>query len=97
METPTKLELEDGGVLTITWGDGASQTLTAQQLRDACSCADCRTAAEERRSTLRLVAPMLVTISDAKLVGSYGINFTFAPDGHRTGIFSFDQLRSLGS
>jgi DUF971 family protein len=43
---------------------------------------------------MRLV--MATTIAEARLVGSYGINFTFSPDGHHTGIFTFDQLRALG-
>ena len=34
-------------------------------------------------------------IGDAELVGSYGINLTFRPDGHRMGIFTFNDLRSL--
>ncbi|MGI8513951.1 MAG: hypothetical protein ACR2NT_02210 [Acidimicrobiia bacterium] len=33
----------------------------------------------------------------SRLVGAYAVNFEFAPDSHRTGIFTFDQLRQLGS
>lgn len=94
MDVPAKIELKQGGLLTLTWEDGTADSFTAQHLRDSCACADCRSAAD-RKSALRLVAPMLTTISDVKLVGNYGINFTFAPDGHRTGIFTFDQLRAL--
>lgn len=95
MQTPLKLELDEGQRLTITWDDDVTQVLSARAVRDACACADCRTAAETRKDALRLVAPMLVTIADARLVGSYGINFTFAPDGHNSGIFTFDQLRDI--
>ncbi|MBT8250350.1 MAG: DUF971 domain-containing protein, partial [Acidimicrobiia bacterium] len=31
------------------------------------------------------------------LVGAYAINFGFAPDGHHTGIYSFDSLRALAT
>ncbi len=41
------------------------------------------------------MAPSLTRIVDAQLVGSYGINFVFQPDGHSTGIFTFAQLRNL--
>lgn len=41
------------------------------------------------------MAPTLTRIADAHLVGSYGINFTFLPDAHSTGIFTFTQLREL--
>lgn len=95
MQTPQKLELNEGQRLTITWDDDVTQVVSASQLRDACACADCRVAAETRKDALRLVAPMLVTIADARLVGSYGINFTFSPDGHNSGIFTFDQLRAI--
>lgn len=95
MDVPEKIELKDGTQLTLTWEDGTVNTFTAQELRSSCACADCRSAAEQRPSALRLVA--LTSITDVKLVGSYGVNFTFAPDGHRTGIFTFDQLRALRS
>ncbi len=42
-----------------------------------------------------LTGPTPVTITDAALVGAYAVNFSFAPDGHQTGIFPFDRLRSL--
>ena len=37
-----------------------------------------------------------VVIDGAHLVGSYALGLTFAPDGHRTGIFPFDLIASLG-
>ena len=37
-----------------------------------------------------------VRIIDARIVGAYGINFTFAPDDHHTGIYPYDRLRQLG-
>ena len=96
MQVPLRLELDNGQRLTIIWDDDVTQVVSASQLRESCACADCRSAAETRRDALRLVAPMLVTIADARLVGSYGINFTFLPDHHNSGIFTFDQLRAIG-
>jgi DUF971 family protein len=44
-----------------------------------------------------ITIPDLVRIVDTRLVGAYALGFQFAPDGHSTGIFPFDRLRSLGS
>lgn len=95
MESPERIELVAGEQLLVEWSDGTVTELNAAQLRNACSCAECRSAAEAQRKTIRLMAPMHVTITDAHLVGSYGINFTFGPDHHRTGIFTFRQLQEL--
>lgn len=94
MEAPERIEVVGGEMVALAWPDGLTAELSAQQLRDACACADCR-ADDTSRRTLRLVVPMLVTITDAEIVGGYGLRFSFAPDGHHTGIFTFDQLREL--
>jgi DUF971 family protein len=95
METPSRIELVGGEVLILEWADGTVSELTARALREACACADCRAKDDRPPAALRLQAPMVAAIVDAHLVGSYGINLTFAPDNHRTGIFTFDQLRDL--
>lgn len=76
----------------MEWADGLVQTWPSATIRNACSCADCRS---KEPNPLRLMAPSLTRIVDAKLVGSYGISFAFQPDGHATGIFTFPQLREL--
>ncbi len=96
MEVPARIEVEGGERVALTWPDGAHQELTARVLRAACPCATCRDPAGAERAKLTLGGPVPVTITDAKLVGDYAINFVFAPDGHHTGIFSFDYLRTLG-
>jgi len=42
-----------------------------------------------------LAGPEPVTITETRLVGSYAVNFVFAPDGHSTGIFTFPSLHAL--
>ncbi len=96
MEAPNRIAVDAKRALTLEWGDGTVSTIAAATLRDACSCATCRSEAERRPTRLRLVAAAQpITIEDAHLVGGYGINLTFGPDGHRTGIFTYDQLRGL--
>ena len=48
-----------------------------------------------RRTTEILAGAVPVTIAETKLVGSYALNFVFAPEGHGTGIYPFTGLRSL--
>lgn len=82
-------------MVRLTWTSGDVHEFSAQTLRNACACADCLR--ERERRTLRLtVVGAEPTIDDARLVGDYGISFSFGPDGHRTGIFRWDQLEALG-
>ncbi len=89
MEVSARIEVDEGRAVTITWEDGRVAVIPAERLRRSCPCADCQARPEQE-------GPNEVAIADARLVGGYGITFTFDPDGHRTGIFTFDQLRQLG-
>ena len=95
VDKPARIEIEGGTQMLLVWQEGAEQRLSARELRAACPCATCREPEGAQRVAVLLKGPIEVEIGDAKLVGSYGINLTFRPDGHRTGIFSFDYLRSL--
>ena len=86
MDVPQRIEIEEGTRVLITW-----------ELRRACPCAGCREPDGRTRIDTVLGGPAPVTISDAKLVGGYALGFSFAPDGHSTGIFSFDVLKSLSA
>lgn len=94
MDVPTRIAIEDGTAVVIEWEDGSETHLTAQDLRAACSCAACREPAGEQATQRALEGE--VGILAAQLVGGYAVNFTFSPDGHGTGIFPYDVLRSLG-
>jgi DUF971 family protein len=95
VDKPARIEIEGGTQMLLVWQNGTEQRFSAQELRAACPCAGCRVPEGEQRIAVLLRGPIEVEIGDAKLVGSYGINLTFRPDGHRTGIFSYDYLRSL--
>lgn len=95
MEAPERVEVESANVVRLSWPDGAVTELSAAQLRDRCPCADCRTARETPPPRLRLtVLGSEPSVVDAHLVGDYGLGVTFGPDGHRTGIFTWEMLRS---
>jgi DUF971 family protein len=92
MIAPTKIDVQQGERLVIEWQDGRVDTIEATALREACPCASCRTAA----FPLPPPDPATCRISGASLVGGYAINLVFAPDGHATGIYSYEMLREIG-
>ena len=92
MEVPEHIEVEAGSTLTLTWPDGSANRVAAATLRGSCECAACVRGADGPP----LVDAAAVRIVDARVVGAYGLNFTFAPDDHHTGIYSYDRLRVLG-
>ena len=95
VDKPTRIEIEGGTQMLLVWQDGTEQQLSARELRAACPCASGREPKGAQRVAALLRGPIQVEIGDAKLVGSYAINLTFGPDGHRTGIFSYNYLQSL--
>lgn len=101
-ETPTELELLDDA-LRVVWSDGWEQQLSFQMLRTRCPCATCR---EKRQAELEKPPNPLSIIQPEEAVppkvigmrpaGSYGYAIKFN-DGHSTGIFTLEFLRSLGA
>lgn len=76
----------------ITWSDGHFWEYPLAYLRGYCPCALCQGhgASDEKK---------FVSVPDAKLaeirpVGNYALEFRWQ-DGHNTGIYTFDYLRSL--
>jgi DUF971 family protein len=95
--TPTKLQLKRDEKLTIHWSDGQSSEMTIKQLRRACPCASCKELKQQQAKTRLVVMKHTegpVAVAEAKLVGNYAINITWT-DGHASGIYSFDYLRSM--
>ncbi len=66
-------------------------------VRAACMCAECRSDQGMARKKAVLAGERPITIETAHLTGAYAITFVFGPDGHGTGIFTWDQLRELGA
>lgn len=101
MPRPVKLELISPQELRIMWDDGQVRSYRVRDLRDACPCATCR----EKRLHEPAAAPLLPVISAAEAqplrllgmdpVGGYAYALRFS-DGHDTGIYTLEQLRSLG-
>ena len=98
---PTNLELVGDNRLRIEWSDGQRREYTFGALRRSCPCATCREKRgqqEQSRALLPVLAPQEaqpLRVLGMKPVGNYAYSIAFS-DGHDTGIFSFELLRSLG-
>ena len=100
-----KIHVTTGEGVDVTWSDGHSSHYDFVYLRDLCPCALCK---DEREKKAALgtpagpgpappVLPMFklkARAKGAKTVGNYAIQIEFT-DGHATGIYSFDYLRSI--
>ena len=98
---PNKLEIRDGNQLVIEWSDGQRRAIGFDELRKACPCATCR---EQRNKpaepsgglpVLSMAEARPLTVQGMRPVGNYAYAVAFS-DGHDTGIFTLELLRSLG-
>ena len=94
MDPPSRIEVEGGVRMTLSWSDGTA-TIDARALREACMCAECRSEPGALRKAEVLAGPDAITIAGAELRGAYAVNIMFGPDGHSAGIFTWELLRSL--
>jgi DUF971 family protein len=80
--------------LEIDW-DGAGDTVHfgARALRLACPCAGCVDEMSRRPLLDPSTVPADVAVESLELVGAYGLKIRWS-DGHGTGIYTFEWLRS---
>ncbi len=88
--------------LTLTWDDGAVHQLPWRLLRDRCPCATCAAKAAAPVAPAVALLPVLTFAETQPLkavklepMGHYALGIHFS-DGHATGIYSHDLLRTLG-
>jgi ATP-binding protein involved in chromosome partitioning len=80
--------------LGICWNDNKEQEIDVALLREKCPCALCvdeLSGVPKDKSHLDLEKIRPTCLSS---VGHYGVKIEF-DDGHKTGIYSFEYLRSL--
>jgi DUF971 family protein len=105
MVRPRELKLDDEpGYLTIAWMDGMRTRHSMAFLRKECPCATCNREREKikapQKTMLRVIQSGAPAVGEARVlefspVGRYALSFVFN-DGHSTGIYTFDFLRSSG-
>ena len=98
-----KVHVTSGTGVDITWSDGHASHYDFAYLREECPCATCnderirKSAVAGAGSASAPALPMFKPkprAQAATTVGNYAIQITFT-DGHATGIFSYDHLRSI--
>ena len=100
--TAVKVHVKTGEGVDITWADGHCSHFDFPYLREHCPCATCNDerAKKETASSHLPASPLLPMYKptpraqSATQVGNYAIQIYFN-DGHSTGIFSYDYLRSM--
>ncbi len=95
---PKKIKLAGpNNTLVIEWSDGHTSAYPYRYLRDRCPCATC-TESGPPPATAPNPLPILgvkpLRPERAEQVGRYAVQITWS-DGHSSGIYSFDFLRSL--
>lgn len=98
---PVELKRTSQRELEIRWSDDYEQRIPYRVLRDACQCARCMdqktNKPDKPAGMLRVLSAAETTpmeIASMKPVGNYAYNIEFS-DGHSTGLFTFELLRSL--
>lgn len=102
-----KIHVSTGAGVDITWADNHSSHYDFSYLREECPCATCneKRDQEEQHQHSGLKTPILsspalpmfkpkLRAQSATQVGNYAVQINFN-DGHNTGIFSYDYLRSV--
>lgn len=97
--TPRSLK-GDQTALLIEWSDGRVDRILWRTLRDRCPCATCREkrAAPPSPSPFAILRPeetIPVRAAGMRPIGNYAYQIDFS-DGHKTGIYSIELLRTLG-
>jgi DUF971 family protein len=77
----------------IAWADGHRTVYTNTRLRENCLCAACVHEVTGQRLLDPRTVPSDIRADAISLVGRYAILIRWS-DGHATGIFTFERLRS---
>ena len=82
--------------MEIEWEDGQRTAYTAERLRWACPCAECRGegGSPGRLARVKTLSPDELRVRDVTLVGQYALQIAFE-SGHATGLYTFRLLRDL--
>jgi DUF971 family protein len=98
-----RIHVSTGAGVDITWADGHQSHYDFAYLREECPCATCNDERGKKQafaavaSSPSAVLPMFKPkprAQSAAVMGNYAVQISFS-DGHSTGIYSYDHLRSI--
>lgn len=90
---PKEMNLSADGKLMIHWADGKVGSFNPYKLRIECPCAMCTEEMSGKRLLDPNTVPKDIAIRSFEPMGRYAVGVKFS-DGHRTGLYSYDRLRS---
>jgi ATP-binding protein involved in chromosome partitioning len=91
---PKEVEVQPEGSLRLLWPDSHEGTHHAYTLRTQCACASCISEDTGKPLLDPHSVPLNIQVRKAVRVGRYALNLEFS-DGHSSGLYSYDRLRSL--
>ena len=104
-----KVHVKTAAGVDITWADGHASHYDFAYLRDECPCATCNDERAKKEAFAAATASPATSAASfpplpmfkpkpraqaASVVGNYAISISFS-DGHSTGIYSYDHLRTI--
>src|SRR5207245_9565873 len=91
MQFPVEINhIKSDGVVRITWDDGHVGEYAQEYLRGYCPCALCQGHGVQRN----FVSVPGARLQESRAVGNCALQFGWH-DGRRTGMYTYDSLRSL--
>ena len=99
MRLPEHIAVSKSKGIKIDWQDGHHSEYELRYLRDNCPCATCAGAHRSEALPARVLPPFrmykpTLKIAGLEPVGNYAVQIRWS-DGHNSGIYSFDHLRSI--
>jgi DUF971 family protein len=94
---PRQIKLGKDKNLEILWDDAHESVISLRRLRDTCPCASCQgetVLLHHYEAPEQAERPGKYELVGAEQVGSYALQLTWK-DGHSTGIYTWERLRSL--
>lgn len=89
-----------GGELAIKWDDGSETFVSIEKMRRQCPCASCHGETDVLGNVYkgphRELGASSFRLVRLNNVGGYALNPVWG-DGHSTGLYSFDYLKSLSA
>ena len=90
---PMNLKQLGPQLLGISWNDGHESQYQVRNIRLSCRCANCVDEWTREKILKDESVPMDIKPKKMETVGRYAIQIDWS-DGHNTGIYTFEQLRS---
>lgn len=94
----TKIQKADNNKLRFFWNDGKVTDITYEKLRDECPCVNCKGESVMFDTYIPIKSPFkpsgFYEIEKIEPVGNYALQIHWK-DGHNTGIYNFELLRTI--